>query len=148
MKSSFLLAITTCFLSSATGWLTNFNEAKKEAAQQHKLILLNFSGSDWCSSCIRLHREMFETDVFKNFADSNLILINADFPRLKKHLLSAALIAQNDSLADHYNHNGKFPYTLLMNADGKVLRDWDDGFPKQTPEEFVKEIKSVCDANK
>ena len=131
-----------------TNWLTDFNEAKKQSEQKHELILLNFSGSDWCSSCIRLHKEMFESKVFIQFADSNLVLMNADFPRLNKHQLSKQLQNQNDSLADKYNPNGKFPYTLLMTADGKVLKDWDDGMPKETVEEFVKEIKTVCDANK
>ena len=135
-------------LQISSNWLTNFNEAKKESVQKHELILLNFSGSDWCSSCIRLHREMFESNVFKNYADSNLVLINADFPRLNKNQLSKALQNQNDSLADKYNPNGKFPYTLLLNADGKVLKDWDDGMPKETVEAFVQEIKKVCDANK
>ena len=136
------------FLLTTTGWLTNFNEAKKQAAEKHQLILLNFSGSDWCSSCIRLHKDVFETDTFKDFAASNLILINADFPRLNKHQLSKQLQNQNDSLAEKYNPNGKFPYTLLLNADGKVLKDWDDGYPKETVEAFVQEIKTVCDANK
>lgn len=147
MKSS-ILFLACYFFYSTSGWLTNFNEAKKEANLQHKLILMNFSGSDWCSSCIRLHKEMFETDVFKNFADTSLILMNADFPRLKKHQLSKQLQQQNDSLAEHYNPSGKFPYTLLMTSDGKVLKDWDDGYPKETPEEFINEIKKVCDANK
>src|ERR1700733_6876511 len=92
-----------CLLQTSTNWLTNFSEAKKQAAQKHKLILLNFSGSDWCSSCIRLHKEVFESDVFKNYTDSNLVLINADFPRLNKNKLSEALQNQNDSLADKYN---------------------------------------------
>ena len=90
---------------------------------------------------------MFESKIFIQFADSNLVLMNADFPRLNKHQLSKQLQNQNDSLADKYNLNGKFPYTLLITADGKVLKDWDDGMPKQTPEAFIKEIKKVCDAN-
>jgi thioredoxin-related protein len=147
MKNLFFIPIF-CLLQTTTNWLTNFNEAKKEAAQKHQLILLNFSGSDWCSSCIRLHKEMFVSTVFIQFADSNLVLMNADFPRLNKHQLSKQLQNQNDSLADKYNPNGKFPYTLLMTADGKVLKDWDDGMPKETPQEFIQEIKTVCDANK
>jgi thioredoxin-related protein len=147
MKKLFFVPIF-CLLQTTTNWLTNFNEAKKEAVQKHQLILLNFSGSDWCSSCIRLHKDVFESTVFIEFADSTLVLMNADFPRLNKHKLSKQLQSQNDSLADKYNPNGKFPYTLLMTANGKVLKDWDDGYPKQTPEEFVQSIKKVCDANK
>jgi thioredoxin-related protein len=147
MKALFYLLLF-CSLQTSPTWLTDFNKAKKEAVQKHQLILLNFSGSDWCSSCIRLHNDVFETTVFKNYAGSNLVLINADFPRLNKHKLTKELQDQNDSLADKYNPNGKFPYTLLINTDGKVLKDWDDGYPKETVEAFVREIKTVCDANK
>lgn len=70
--------------SSLVGWGTDFENAKKRASEEHKLILLNFSGSDWCGPCIKLHDEIFESATFKSFADGNLILINADFPRLKK----------------------------------------------------------------
>ena len=142
-----LLILFSSFLLSSNGWLTNFDTATKAATEKHQLILLNFSGSDWCGPCIRLRKEIFETAAFISFADSNLVLINADFPRNKKNRLSEDQTKQNDAIADKYNPEGKFPYTLLLNADGKVLKEWDD-FPDETPAGFVAILKSVCDANK
>ena len=75
------------FLLSITGWETDFENAKKKAEKEHKLILLNFSGSDWCGPCIRLKKEIFQSNSFINYADSNLVLVNADFPRNKKNKL-------------------------------------------------------------
>src|ERR1700709_559279 len=120
MKKILLIAFyfTTIPFSN---WQPDFEKAKQIAHDKHKLILLNFSGSDWCGPCIRLKTEIFETPDFKNFADSNLVLINADFPRNKANKLSAEQTKQNDSLADKYNTEGGFPYTLLLNADGKIL---------------------------
>ena len=141
------LILFSALLLSANGWLTNFSVATKTATEKHQLILLNFSGSDWCGPCIRLRKEIFEDATFINFADSNLVLINADFPRNKKDQLSADQTKQNGALADKYNPDGKFPYTLLLNADGKILKEW-DGFPNVTPSNFVASIKSICDANK
>ncbi|MBA4198622.1 MAG: hypothetical protein C0459_13825 [Chitinophaga sp.] len=136
-----LLLIPFLILFAAnTAWLTNFNDAKKTAKEEHKFILLNFSGSDWCGPCERMKAEFFETDVFKKFAEKNLVLLNADFPRNKKNQLPAAQQKMNDALADKYNSNGAFPLTVLLDADGNVLQKW-DGFPKTGVENFIEQIQ-------
>ena len=132
---------------SLAGWETDFEKAKQIARAKHELILLNFSGSDWCGPCLRMKNEIFGSKAFSEMADSNLVLVNADFPRNKKNQLSKQLIKQNESLADKYNPEGKFPFTVLLNADGKLIRSW-DGLPENKAGQFTKEIKSFCDANK
>jgi thioredoxin-related protein len=126
-------------------WFNDFNKAKIEAATSGKYILINFSGSDWCGPCIRLHKEIFESEAFVNFADKNLILVNADFPRLKKNQLSKDQQKRNEAVADQYNPQGHFPYTVLVDGTGKVLKTW-DGFPNETPEKFLSDINAVTGA--
>lgn len=126
-------------------WLTNFDQAKIEAAQSKKYIILYFSGSDWCAPCIRLKTEIFESAAFAEFAEDNLVLANADFPRLKKNQLEKTQIKHNEALADKYNPAGKFPLTILLDASGRSMKQW-DGFPQKTPEQFVDEIKRALDA--
>lgn len=133
-----------CFsLMSFIKWQPDINTAKKIAREKHELILLNFSGSDWCGPCMRLRKEIFESEVFNKMADSSLVMINADFPRNKKNQLDEQTQKQNDALADKYNPDGKFPFTLLLDADGKVIKSW-DGFPNESAEEFADEINSIC----
>lgn len=134
--------IALSLLVSSPDWLTDFSKAQKEATQSKKLIILNFSGSDWCGPCIRMRKEIFGSDAFSNYAADHLLLVSADFPRLKKNQLSKEQTAQNEALADKYNKDGKFPFTLLLDADGKVLKQW-DGFPNESPELFVAEIKKI-----
>lgn len=141
----FSVLLAGILLSSQIGWETDFENAKKKAGQEHKLILLNFSGSDWCIPCIRLHDEIFEHTAFRNFADSNLVLINADFPRLKKNQLSKEQQKKNDKLADQYDPQGSFPFTVLLNPEGKVIKTW-DGFPNKTAEQFAGQIKELINA--
>ena len=43
-----------------------------------------------------------------------------------------------------YNPEGKFPYTLLLTADGKILKAW-DGNPDVKPEAFAAEVQGVID---
>lgn len=136
-----LFLLIPFFLLSTAAWQYNLEDAKQLAKKEHKHILLNFSGSDWCGPCIRLRTEIFESSVFEKMADTDLILVNADFPRKKKNQLTAAQQALNNALADKYNSQGRFPYTLLLDTNGKVLKAW-DGFPDITPEDFTMEIRN------
>ena len=138
------LFLLTSFLV-AGNWGTDFEKAKQTASLEHKLILLNFSGSDWCAPCIRMHKEIFESAAFKKYADASLVLINADFPRLKKNQLSKELQKHNDHLADIYNPEGVFPLTILLTPDGKLLKKW-EGLPPLSPDEFISQVKNVSDA--
>lgn len=133
--------VISAVLSAASIWTNDFEQAKQQAKQENKLILLNFSGSDWCGPCIKLHRDVFEASVFQDFAKQNLVLINADFPRLKKNQLSKAQITQNEALAERYNPKGIFPLTLLIDADGKVLKTWEGNNGIQ-PDSFIEQIKA------
>jgi thioredoxin-related protein len=138
-----LLAIyLTMIFSAGVSWLGDFNTAKTEAVQTHKLILINFSGSDWCGPCIRLRKEILESNTFENYASDHLVLVRADFPRQKKNQLPKEQVKLNEALADQYNPEGKFPFTILVDEHGKVLRTW-DGFPNETPDQFVSDINSV-----
>lgn len=74
-------------------------------------------------------------------ADTELVMVNADFPRKKKNQLTAQQQEMNNAMADKYNSQGKFPYTLLLDANGKVLKEW-DGFPNKTPETFTIEVRN------
>lgn len=137
----FLAIYLLLVLSPSVTWMGDFSQAKTEAAQKHRLILINFSGSDWCGPCIRLRKEILESDAFVNYASDHLVLVRADFPRQKKNQLSKEQVKLNEALADKYNADGKFPYTLLVDENGKVLKDW-DGFPNETPEQFIAQINS------
>jgi len=139
MKLLAVLLFTVFFAPENTLWLSDFTKAKQEARQSSKFVLLNFSGSDWCIPCIKMHKTFFETPDFESFAEKNLVLVNADFPRLSKHQLSKDQQKQNEDLAEKYNRSGVFPYTLLLDADGKVIKSW-EGCPNKTVENFIQEI--------
>ena len=128
-------------------WEPNFDTAKKTAKEQNKLILLNFSGADWCVPCILLRKDFLESEEFANFANDNLVLVNADFPRKKKNKGTAEQVKRNELLAEQYNTNGTFPLTLVLNADGKVLKSW-QGKPEMSLESWIEELKATCKANK
>ncbi len=139
LKIAWLSILMTCL--SSGDWHYNMQQAEQIAKKEHRHILLNFSGSDWCGPCMRMHNEIFESEVFKEMADTQLVLVNADFPRNKKNQLPAQQQQLNNAMADQYNSQGKFPYTVLLDANGKVLREW-DGFPNMTPESYTIDVRN------
>jgi thioredoxin-related protein len=140
------LLIFSLFTFSSPPWMTDFEQAKKTAQEKHQYILLTFSGSDWCGPCIRLHKEIFDSEAFTRLANNQLVLVNADFPRLKKNQLSREQQQQNDKLADQYNAAGNFPFTILLNADGKIIKEWNK-FPKQGAADFIDELNLAIHVN-
>lgn len=135
-----LLLIAWLVPTFATDWGTDMAKAQTEAKASGKLILLNFAGSDWCSPCIQMKKKIFSAAVFQQFADKNLMLVRADFPRKRKNRLSKTQVRHNEALAEKYNRKGIFPLTVLMNAQGKVLKAW-EGMPRLRPHEFIAQIK-------
>ena len=139
----FILSILTLLATAAPNWQLNFEQAKAEAQQNHKLILLNFSGSDWCGPCIKLKKTIFESTEFEQFAAEHLVLVRADFPRLSKNKLDAQQEARNEALAEIYNKPGKFPYTVLLDSDGHVLKEWDGYAQSLTVDSFVASMQTI-----
>lgn len=136
MKTLLFSFIYIWFFTTAQ-WGENLENAQTDAKINHKLVLLYFSGSDWCGPCIKLKQEVLETESFQTFAKEKLNLVRADFPRMKKNQLSKEQTAYNEKLAEKYNSKGKFPLTVLINTDGKIIAEW-DGYPKDLNTESLK----------
>lgn len=129
-------------LTLSNEWLTNMTTAKEAAAKENKYILLNFSGSDWCAPCIKMKKEVFESESFLNLAEKQLILVRADFPRSKKNKLTDEQTKHNEALAEKYNPLGKFPFTILLDANGKVIKEW-DGYAFSSQDKFMADLETV-----
>lgn len=136
------LVIFLSFILGSSEWLTDFDAAKEMAAKENKYILLNFSGSDWCAPCVKMKAEVFETQSFLSLAEKQLVLVRADFPRSKKNQLSKDQIERNEVLAERYNPSGKFPFTLLLDAKGKIIEEW-DGYVFGGQNTFMSELNKV-----
>jgi thioredoxin-related protein len=99
-------------------WTTDYKAALTQAKAQKKLVLLDFTGSDWCPPCMLLEKEVFTEKAFKDFADKNYILVRVDFPQGKE--LPDDLKKQNDDLATRFNIEGP-PTLIVLDAEGKEL---------------------------
>jgi protein disulfide-isomerase len=139
----FLSVLVVMFCASAmfgaeNDWVENFDTAKKMSASAKKLILIDFTGSDWCGWCIKLDKEVFAKPEFKKYAADNFILVKIDFPRKKK--LSSEQQQNNRSLAEKYNVEG-FPTVLLLDSSGKELAR--TGYFQGTAADYVEHLKDL-----
>ncbi len=46
-------------------WLTDLPKAQAQAKAENKLVLLDFTGSDWCIWCIKLDTDTFSKPEFQ-----------------------------------------------------------------------------------
>jgi len=135
-----IVLLLTVFIGNAQEWQTDFETAKKIASKKNQHIVLVFQGSDWCAPCIKLDREIWSTQEFKNYASTNFVLLKADFPRKKKNKLESIQQKKNNSLMEKYNKNGFFPYVAVLNKNGNLLGS--TGYKKMKPAEYIKLLAS------
>ena len=142
----FLFAVVaTAFISGAlakaeeSGWLTDYKQAQQQAKANNKILLLDFTGSDWCGWCKKFDREVLLKPEFKDFARDNLVVVELDFPRAKQQ--TPELRKQNRELAQQYEIVG-FPTIVVLSADGQKLWRYDGYFP-DGPAAFIAELQKL-----
>ncbi|MEE9432354.1 MAG: thioredoxin family protein [Melioribacteraceae bacterium] len=136
---SFLLVLSITS-ANAQEWQMDINKAKEIATAKNQNIILVFQGSDWCSPCIKLEKEIWNSEVFIDYSEDNFVLLKADFPRREKNKLSEEQQKKNSLLAEKYNTQGFFPLVVVLDFNGKVLGM--TGYEKVTPKKYIKILTS------
>jgi thioredoxin-related protein len=124
---------------AAEKWKTDYTAALAQAAKENKMVLLDFTGSDWCGWCIKLQKDTFSKPEFKQFAEQSLVLVELDFPRGKTQ--SDELKKQNEELAEKFGVQG-FPTLVLLNPQGKEASR-NVGYLQGGPEAFIQWVESA-----
>ncbi len=119
-------------------WETDLEVAKKRAKDENKVILADFTGSDWCGWCIKLKKEVFDQSEFKEYAKKHLIMLELDFPHEKR--LPAKEKEQNEKLSQEFKVKG-FPTILLMDEKGKEVGR--TGYQEGGPAKYVEHLKGL-----
>ncbi len=114
----FFVVLSSNLYADGAKWIQDFDLAKKLATKENKMILVNFTGSDWCPYCIKTESEIFSTDAFAKYVSDKFILLKIDFPRKKK--LPRDISIQNERLATKYNVTG-LPTFLILDSSGEIL---------------------------
>ncbi len=113
-----LLLLGTLSLQASDLWSTNYDESLKKAATENLMVLLEFTGSDWCPPCKKQAADVFSQRTIGEFASANLVPVKLDFPRRTEQ--SEEQKAANQALADKYQVKG-FPTIILLDSKGAEL---------------------------
>lgn len=119
-------------------WTDDFEEAKTESKESGLPILLFFTGSDWCGYCMKLDENVFDKKEFKEFCNSNLVLMKADFPHNVRQ--SKAVKEQNTRLKSTYPISG-YPCVYIVDSEGKTLGKL-GGYGGDDVESYIKKIQA------
>lgn len=103
------------------GWSDNYTASLAQAKEEKKMVLLDFTGSDWCGWCIKLDEEIFSKGPFKSFAKKSLVLVELDYPRAKEQ--TDEVKKQNSELKGKFSISG-YPTLILVDAEGKEVTRW------------------------
>jgi protein disulfide-isomerase len=127
------------FFRSETIEHDRYQAALAAARDNGKLVLLDFTGSDWCGWCVELEEQTFSKPEYQTYARENLETVVVDFPRKKP--LAPEEGDQNSRLAGHFAVEG-FPTLVLVDSDGKELARH-AGFLRGGPRAFIEWVEGA-----
>lgn len=116
-----MLAWTPAF--SAGPWLDNIDEAAAKAKAENKLVLAEFTGSDWCHWCIKMHEEVTTKEAWLTEIQKDFVLVSIDF-------LQSSPMPNPDyvqSMLEKYGIQG-FPTLLVLNDKGVPVSNVETSF--------------------
>lgn len=134
-----VMCVAALQLSAAEGqWLTDLPKAQTQAKSEKKLVMMDFTGSDWCGWCIKLNKEVFSQKEFVDYAKANLVLVELDFPNKKPQ--TEELKKANHALQKKYGIEG-YPTIIVLDGDGKQIGKL--GYMKGGPKVFIAALEKI-----
>ena len=140
MKKLFvaLLSATVLWRVNAAGtWLTDLPAAQAQARSENKIVLMDFTGSDWCSWCIKFKKEVLDAKEFLQYAGNNVVLAEVDFPDKKSQ--PADLKKANAALKEKYQIEG-YPTFVVLDKNGKEIGR-QAGYSEGGPKAFIVKLE-------
>lgn len=116
-----------------------FQHTLSQAKEEQKPILIVFTGSDWCTSCITFKKEVLDHTEYSNQITEKYLVHIADFPRAD--LLSKEKIQDNENLAEKFNPQGIFPYIIAVDSNLKTAKSV--SYKKGEAQYFLKQVNLI-----
>jgi thioredoxin-related protein len=112
-----LFMMLVYFQVPAQKWHDDLEKALDLASKENRKVLLYFSIDQGCNSCQDLQRGVFESEDFARFA-VDYVLVRENFGNERRRTDKAAKLL----IVEKYNKDGFFPYVLVLDKEGKVLK--------------------------
>ena len=132
---------SVAFVSAAdTPWITDYKKAQEQAKASKKLLLLEFTGSDWCPPCRMLQKDVLSTPDFQRLASTKFVLVEIDFPRTKEQTRELAM--QNQMLAQRFGIQA-FPSIIILDSDGKKISELIGYDPRAGRKAYIDSLEQI-----
>ncbi len=102
-----LVLVSTADAKDAFTWQSNLEQAKQEAAQTNRLVLVHF-WAPWCGPCRRLDREVFSRPAVAEAVSANYVTVKVN-------------VDENRALANSYGIRG-IPADVIVTPNGQVVK--------------------------
>jgi protein disulfide-isomerase len=122
---------------SALPWSTDLSKALEQAKAENNIVLLDFTGSDWCVWCMKFDNDVLSQPEFASYAKKNLVMVMLDFPNTKPQ--SDSVKKTNKDLQEKFKVDG-FPTYVALTPDGKEIGR-QVGYLAGGPQAFIAELE-------
>ena len=103
------------------------------------MVLIDFTGSDWCPPCKALSKNVLTSKEFIEFASKNLVLVELDFPNRKPQ--AEALKKANAALSEKFKIEG-YPTVIVLDSAGKELFK-EVGYGGTTAKDYIAKLQKL-----
>jgi protein disulfide-isomerase len=118
-------------------WASDLSAALQQAKAENKMVLLDFTGSDWCVWCIKFDNDVLSKPEFASYAKTNLVMVMLDFPKAKPQ--SDSVKQTNKDLQAKFKIKGFPAYVALTPAGKEIGRQV--GYLSGGPQAFITELE-------
>jgi thioredoxin-related protein len=126
-------------------WESNFDISKQRSIKESKIILIHFVHKSDDAKNVKLEKEVFETSEFSTYANNHLVLLKIDLGVDQRS--SEKQFSHNSIIRERYNSGAVAPFTVITDAEGKVLKTWNYKKPLKSAE-LISAIQTTIEANK
>lgn len=121
-------------------WIADFDKAVEVAKAQKKYMLVDFTGSDWCGWCKKLHAEVFAQPEFVAAAPKDYVLVALDFPNAPEIKAKVPNPQRNAELAAKYGIQG-YPTIMILSPEGEVVAQ--TGYQKGGATAYLEHLSTI-----
>ncbi len=141
-----LLIFLFPIIQLSPNWESNFDIAKQRSLNENKIILIHFVHKNRDAKNVKLEKALFESSDFIEYANKEVVLLKVDLG-IERTADSEKQFYHNSILLERFNNKMLAPYTIISDAEGKVLKSWSHEQPI-APADFVRSIKESIEAHK